>query len=91
MEDDELQNFPGLENLCERIIEDVKENGDVWAGEDGKNLDPEDADFYIQLPEEIYEEVQEEWQKSCEKTSALQQKKVLNRYCVIHAVPGYII
>ena len=60
LEDDELQEFPGLEDLCDRIIEDVKENSDVWVSEDGEDLDPEDAEFYIQLPDEIYDEVQEQ-------------------------------
>ena len=56
IEDDELQEFPGLEDLSDRIIEEVKENSDVWDSEDGEDLDPEDAEFYIQLPDEIYNE-----------------------------------
>lgn len=60
-EEDEICDYPELENLYERIIAQVKEDDGIWECEDSdEELDPEDAEFAIQMPDDFYDAVEDE-------------------------------
>ena len=56
-EDEEIDAFEGLEKLCQRIIEAVKEESSFFD-EDTEDVDLDDSSYTIAMPDEILDAVQ---------------------------------
>lgn len=59
-DDEEIEDYEGLEDLYERIVTAAKDESECCEPDDCEDIDYDDASYIVAIPDKIYNEVQEE-------------------------------
>ena len=60
-ENEEIEYFDGLEDLYERVVEEVKEESKSCEPDSCEDIDYDDADYTVAVPQAVFEEMVKEY------------------------------